>query len=226
MAHYLSVILVFCTFCLYSGFCQPNFEIVDETQPSVSSEKYPFLRIVTSLNSDGFSLKITNLLSLTDPKYIQAFRGNKCMLFIYGWLDETVKFESNNVEIGFKNAFENFVTSNSRGPKDDLLVLNWTAYNQDDYFTVINRLQPIAIEIGDQLFKMASLDDPIDLSTWRFVGFSLGAHLVGLIARRIKERSNGNLIVPRVTALDPAGPFLNYPITSCIFPHLEKTDGK
>jgi hypothetical protein len=54
----------------------------------------------------------------------------------------------------------------------------------------------------------------------------LGAHVVGLIARRIKDRSWGSFMISRVTALDPAGPFLTYALTSWIFPHIEKTDGK
>lgn len=201
--------------------------VTDETQPSTVNEKFPLLRIVTAFISDSWNLRITNVGNFGSSSFLSRFGGSKTVLFIHAWLESVVQLDNVAATIGVKNSFEEIYSGNYEGTKQNFITVNWTAYNKVDYLTAISSLQPIANEIGDQLYSMATnSNNPIDLSKWQFLGYSLGAHIAGLIARRIKERSNGRFILPRITALDPSGPILNYPFMSCFFPHLEKTDGE
>lgn len=211
--------------------------LINDVQSSVNSEKFPLLRFLTNLKLDDYwnGTRITNLKNLGNVTYRNLFKTSSTVFFVYGWLDSTsiefkndsdVQIEDYSETLPFQWMYSCYYygfTKNS----PNFVGLNWTAYNQNDFLTVINSLQLIANEIGDQLYEMAvDKNDPVDLSNWHFVGFSLGAHIVGLIARRIKERSFGELMISRVTGLDPAGPLLTYPITSLFFPHLEKYDGE
>lgn len=201
--------------------------VTDETQPSVINEKFPLLRIVTAFISDKWNLRITNLGNLESSTYLSRFNGGRTMVFIHGWRVQTVQFANGVATIGVNTGYEEIYSGNFAGTKLNFIAVNWTAYNQDDYTIVISRLQSIANEIGDTIFNMATKsNNPINLNDWIFVGFSLGAHMSGLISRKIKARSNGVLIAARITGLDPAGPVINYPIFSCFFPHLENSDGE
>lgn len=201
--------------------------VVDETQSSVASEKFPLLRIVTAFISDNWNLRITNLGNFGSSSFLSRFQGAKTVLYIHAWLEPITEYANGAATIGLRNSFEEIYSGNFAGTKHNLITVNWTAYNKADYLTVIHFVQPIANEIGDQLFNMvSSSNNPIDLSKWQFLGYSLGAHIAGLVARRIRFRSNGGFLVPRITALEAAGPVFNYPVLSWFFPHLEKSDGE
>lgn len=46
----------------------------------------------------------------------------------------------------------------------------------------------------------------LKLTTFHIVGNSLGGQMAGFIGRSVIENSNKELIISRITALDPAGP--------------------
>ena len=70
----------------------------------------------------------------------------------------------------------------------NLLVLDWSAYNTD-YLQSLSYMHHIANVIGDKLHEMSQdSDNQLNLSNFHFVGLSLRAHMVGIIARRIKIR--------------------------------------
>jgi hypothetical protein len=236
------VLLLFSLFGMSLCYVYPNGSVsfseltfINDTQPSVVSEKFPLLQIIMG-GSYGIStlpyktFRITNLANLGSTPYTSEFKQRPTEVFFYGWLDSIYRTETSG-DLAFGATVLVYAAYYVRGfliPSEryNLVAINWDAYNKGDYVTVVNRLQPIANEIGDQLYNMAfNTSDPIDLSNWHFVGFSLGAHLAGLIGRRIKEKSNGKFLISRITALDPAGPLLNWPIVSHFFPHIEKTDG-
>lgn len=57
-------------------------------------------------------------------------------------------------------------------------------------------MQPIANEIGDELLTLATRRRrKVDLAKWHFIGFLLGAHMAGLISRRIKQRLYNQIII-------------------------------
>lgn len=86
-----------------------------------------------------------------------------------------------------------------------------------NYIAARNRVEPIGTHLAsfiDFLFnnKLASLDD-INL-----IGFSLGAHVVGIAGKQIQS---GKL--PKIVGLDPAGPLFSYKKPS---QRLDKNDAK
>lgn len=208
-----------------------------DVQPSVTSEKFPLLRFITNNGyNDYLTIRVTNLANLENSTYTSIFNNGALggtVFFIYGWLDSA--FTINNetfteltvLDDNFPYQYLYYAYFYGFLDSPNFVALNWTAYNTGDYVSVISNLQTIANEVGDQLYNLQfNSSTPIDLSQWHFIGFSLGAHLAGLIARRIKERANGSFYISRITGLDPAGPLLNYPIIACFFPHLDKNDGE
>lgn len=104
------------------------------------------------------------------------------------------------------------------------IILDWSAYNSE-YIASLSAMPVIANLIGDKLYEMTqNSTDRLNLSTWQLVGYSLGAHMVGQIARRIKERS-GRVVIPRVTGLDPAGPVVEFAFIRDFYPRLDKDCG-
>lgn len=106
----------------------------------------------------------------------------------------------------------------------NFVVLDWSAYNTD-YLQSLNYMPHIANLIGDKLYELSqNSSNPFNLSKFHFIGLSLGAHMVGMIARRIKDRT-GKIVIPRVTGLDPAGPLIEFPIIRDFYPRLDKDCG-
>lgn len=62
-----------------------------------------------------------------------------------------------------------------------------------------------------------------DIKKVLFVGFSLGAHLMGETGRAVKELSNGELKISKIVGLDPALPAF-YPLNPFVIA-LNKNDG-
>lgn len=216
--------------------------VQEEVQDSVKDEKFPQLRFLLNPAYNSYFLpkiKRTNLKNLGNTTYTSLFSQiGTTVFFINGFNDKPLQNVTDETpdtsSIDFSILDEKFpfqLLYNTYyyyfDPSPNFVTLDWSAYNTDDYLAVINLIKPIANEIGDQLYEMANnRNNAVDLTTWNFVGFSLGAHMVGLIARRIKEKSNGQIVISRITGLDPAGPVLNYPVLSCFFSHLEKSDGE
>lgn len=92
---------------------------------------------------------------------------------------------------GFQDNFENVRSMMEafqlRGGFN-FLVIDWFEYSFDDYVTVTRRVKKIADMSGDALFRITKNSN--NFSNWHFIGHSLGAHMVGLIARRIHKISN------------------------------------
>lgn len=92
----------------------------------------------------------------------------------------------------------------------NFLVADWSSYNAGNYITVGNNLNAIAEVIGAKFASMVT-SGQITLADWHFVGMSMGAHLAGITARKIKSTAGtGKYLVPCLTGLDPAGPLI-YP---------------
>lgn len=167
------------------------------TAPDYQSERFILNNLSTSLESSKFYNK--NLPTI---------------LFSYGYQDDL------NDTILMQEAFQ------KRGGFN-LLIVDWSDYNTNNYFMfVAPSVKTIAELYGEALFNLSTAYSTV-FSSWRFVGHSLGAHMVGFIARQINKLSNGAILIPRLTGIDPAGPrfydSLSYNLMrSC----LQKTDGE
>lgn len=174
-------------------------------------------------------------------EYTSKLNTYSTVLYVYGFLDKTAAvLDSSGRTAGatttslftFAYFLRNFIAvfSEIAGlmPPDSLytnfIVLEWSTYN-NDYITSLKSMPQIANIIGDKLYEMSQ--DPsnrLNLDNWQFIGFSLGAHIVGMIASRIKMRA-GRILIPRVTGLDPAGPIIEFPLFRDVYPRLTKDCG-
>lgn len=162
-------------------------------------------------NFERFSL--TNLSLFATHQFFNPQQPT--VLFSYGYTDN---FTSPVTDLIVK-------AYNSRGGYN-FAVIDWKDYDTGNYISVISRMHWIASQFGEKLYDIHK-DGKINLNTWHFLGFSLGAHLVGFTARKIQESSNRNVVIPRITALDAAGPGFYEPIiVYVVMKPLQKSDGK
>lgn len=164
------------------------------------------------------------------------------VLYIYGFLDRPTKFTSEGIfdstsatlvagtyfQRNFLAAYIDYYglgfLVDTSSLYTNVVVVDWSEYNTN-YFTSLTNLPAIANVVGDKLYAMSQDLNSLNLNSWHFVGHSLGAHMVGLIARRIKDRT-GTVVIPRVTGLDPAGPIIEFVGIRDVYPRLGKDCGK
>lgn len=159
----------------------------------ISADEYPLLNIVvTSVNSlDSYSLKNFDDF-LNSVNYSPKL---PTILYSFGW---TETLNSQTIQEIMK-AYQ------TRGGFN-FIVTDWSAYDRQDYMTIVQgQLQKMGKAYGRKLYEMQSKGS-IHLKSWHFVGHSLGAHMVGYIARSIKQFSLNLIKIKRITGLDPAGP--------------------
>ncbi|XP_044733875.1 pancreatic triacylglycerol lipase-like [Chrysoperla carnea] len=86
------------------------------------------------------------------------------------------------------------------------------------YIDSVRNSSRIGTAIGELLAKY--VEEGMPLKTIHVVGYSLGGHIVSFIGKAFKQHFNNELRLPRITALDPAGPI--FVLKFC--PKLEKGD--
>jgi pimeloyl-ACP methyl ester carboxylesterase len=87
----------------------------------------------------------------------------------------------------------------------NLIVIDWSRFATGRYLAMaLPQTHSVGLLIAQYLTYFILAGVPADKI--HFVGHSLGAHLVGLIARVVRFRFNNKTEIRRVTALDPAGP--------------------
>lgn len=69
-------------------------------------------------------------------------------------------------------------------------------------FQVIPNSSKLGIQLASTILDLTN--NGFDLSKLHIVGHSIGAHLGGLIARKIHNDSNGVFKIKRISGLDPA----------------------
>lgn len=217
--------------------------VLNSSIPLVPDPNYKDLKlwIHTEASSTGEPLSFDSIDAENLKLFTSQFNNGKTVLYVCGYLDSNVKlsfkgkFELTSSSLIFwayyyRNFWDAEYKRNKTSSQTDLsmftnmIVVDWHAYNLDYIGSLINMPQ-IANLIGDKLFSMTqNSSNPLDLSNLHIIGHSLGAHLAGMIARRLNVRA-GRVVVPRVTGLDPAGPILDFPIFRELYPHLDKDCG-
>lgn len=74
-----------------------------------------------------------------------------------------------------------------------------------NYFYAQGKVTFVATIVAKLLLQMHN-DKQIDLKNCVFVGFSLGAHIMGIVARLLKKEG---IVIPAIIALDPAKPLFS-----------------
>lgn len=87
----------------------------------------------------------------------------------------------------------------------DIVVLDWSEISQGNYiFQVIPDSEKLGNLVATTLLDL--FNTGMDSKKLHIIGHSLGAHIGGLIGRRIYEKSDRMFKLNRVTGLDPAFP--------------------
>lgn len=209
---------------------------------------FPKLKLFIFARRNLSNAKI--LIERIDPahleNYISELNQQPTVLYVYGFLDKSLKFDligdfesttatlilaSYAFSIGLNILYEklgiiSFIIFRNPPPKNyvNFIVMDWSEYNTN-YLVSLSSMPVIANVIGDQLYELSQNPyNSLNLTNWHFIGHSLGAHIVGMIARRIKARA-GEIIIPRVTGLDSAGPIIEFPLIRDLYPRLTKDCG-
>lgn len=169
------------------------------------------LYITEGNNSERFSIKN---LSLFPSDKLHKTLKLPTVLFCYGYSDN---FPSPAVDL---------ITAayNLRGGFN-VLVIDWSDYADGDYISTLFDVHSIANVFAKKFYGMHA-NASINLTTWHFIGHSLGAHILVFIARRIQEISKMQVIITRLTGLDVACPGFYQPIIYDLMKPLRKSDGE
>lgn len=139
------------------------------------SERIPLANLNSLIRNAGFDSRLPTVL------YIPGWQGDA-----YSYCTETV------AKAYWKKGGFNF------------LIVDWSKYNNKGIVAVTKSIGPVGDVIGEKLYQMAK-SGLINLDSWHFMGHSASCHLVSWIAKSIKIRSSGSILVGRVTGLDPSG---------------------
>lgn len=184
--------------------------------PFVASSQFSNLSVILTKGNESEKLLLSSLeTTLLTHKFYDPSLKN--VIYFFGYISS---YEHDPSVKSVQQAFDTLGGYN-------FMVADWSSYNTGNYIDVGNKLTTIADEYGEKFAEMVTADK-ITLANWHFVGMSLGAHLAGGTARKIRSTSNDKkLIVPRITGLDPAGPLI-YPTSSELnnYIGLTSTDGK
>lgn len=167
---------------------------------------------VTGPNSMFERFSLTNLSEFPSNQFYNI--QFPTILYCYGYTDNFTSLSVDLIVAAYK----------SRGGFN-ILIIDWSDYDTGNYISVISNMHSISNLFGESLYSM-HVQGLINLSMWHFIGHSLGAHMVGFTARRIQETSKKQVIIPRITALDPAGPGFYEPIVYNVMKPLSKSDGE
>ncbi|KAL7011644.1 hypothetical protein ACKWTF_014364 [Chironomus riparius] len=138
----------------------------------------------------------SNISSIVGTKYFDS--SKLTVLIIHGWR-ENYQDEITSTLV------DAFLTR----PEYNIIFADWSRYADiGDYVAATGAISEVAktyIKLLNQL-KSAGYD----LTKIYAVGHSLGAHLAGKIGELLQSR---NILLSRITGLDPAGPLFTYPVT-------------
>lgn len=113
-------------------------------------------------------------LLLTDPTFNKSLTS---MFYIHGWRENFITNSTQTVV----NAYKKLNTQN-------IVVIDWSYYNPagGDYGAAVNNMITIGRLLGPS-FGAASKQSLISLNRTHIVGFSLGAHMAGLIGKTVDK---------------------------------------
>lgn len=177
------------------------------------SAQYPDLKVIVTNGNTSQSLLLSTFdTTLATSTFNPAL---KTVIYFFGY---TSSYTGDPTVKKIQTAFDKLGGYN-------FLVGDWSAYNTGAYTTMGSKMKPIADAYAAKFAAMIAAGK-LKLVNLYFIGQSLGAHLAGGTARQMKVIKATN-IVPRLTALDPAGLFI-YPksIFMSNYVGMAATDGR
>ncbi|XP_037048140.1 phospholipase A1 member A-like [Bradysia coprophila] len=120
-------------------------------------------------------------------------RTRRTVLYSHGFMVNT----DNDRTRLLVNAYQNTNAYN-------ILIFDWRELAGSSYPRAVLNMAKLSEELAKFILK--ATDRGYAITNWHVLGHSLGAHLSGIVGKRIKGLSNGSLILSRISGLDPAGP--------------------
>ncbi|KAF8791741.1 Lipoprotein lipase like protein [Argiope bruennichi] len=103
-----------------------------------------------------------------------------------------------NVKLSPGNLFEKMKDTLLEYDKYNVIIVNWTDYNQQNYVLDVVYAYIVGIDVADMI-KFLLSHAGVNASSIHLIGHSLGAQIAGVAGKRISN-------LGRITGLDPAGP--------------------
>ncbi|XP_055839853.1 phospholipase A1 member A-like [Episyrphus balteatus] len=113
------------------------------------------------------------------------------------------------------------VESYLKGNDFNLLMVDYAVLVNGSYVSAQENVLKLVPIISDSFLDL--IDAGLDVNSLSLVGHSMGAVTIGLIGREIYKKTNGSVLLPRITPLDPPNPEAH---AVYILPPVEKTDAK
>ncbi|XP_048478264.1 pancreatic triacylglycerol lipase [Plutella xylostella] len=130
----------------------------------------------------------------------------------------TVFYAHGFVELAEDESVRTVVGAYLRAGGHNVVVVDWANLGFGSYLQAGRNVQLVGRDLGRRLLKLTTLGLPA--ARLHLVGHSLGAHLVAYAARQMKTK---DVVVPRITGLDPAMPGF-YPPLSFLGDHVTADD--
>ncbi|CAO1386647.1 unnamed protein product [Diamesa serratosioi] len=104
----------------------------------------------------------------------------------------------------------------------NVLLIDWELLGAGDYVgDAIPNAKKLSAPLSDAVLML--LKNGLNINKLHFVSHSLGAHLAGLVGRKIKDKSSNSYKIKRITCLDPAFPLFYPPL---FFIPISKSDAE
>ncbi|XP_055847341.1 pancreatic lipase-related protein 2-like isoform X2 [Episyrphus balteatus] len=204
--------LVICLLCIIYFYLQKDDILTDvpleanNDNSDLDSAKIMFMYGPTIEDYVEYDLKDAASLLIKHPKFIH----NQTHMFMGGYL--YYKLYPGTIMMAISYYHRN--TTN-------FLDLQWEGLANGDYNSAQENVIRLSLRVADfiiELFKLGVPQDSLSLS-----GQSMGGRGVAVFARDVIERSNGTMIVSRITALDPSNEEAH---DDFILPFIEKSFAK
>ncbi|XP_075979721.1 pancreatic lipase-related protein 2-like [Anticarsia gemmatalis] len=135
-----------------------------------------------------------NLIYNDEDSIRQSYFNAKAstVVIVHGWLSN----QDSGVNSAIRDAYLGKETSN-------VIVVDWRTVAVSNYITAARGVPVVGQAVGKFLAFLSKVTG-VSYRSIHLVGFSLGAHLVGVAGREVGGK------VARITALDPAGPLWHF----------------
>lgn len=110
---------------------------------------------------------------------------------------------------GYTNTQDDFsihllVDSYLKGNEFNFLVVDYAALVNGSYIEAQQNMQKFVPKFTKSILDLISAG--LDIDSFSLVGHSLGGVTIGMVGENIQNMSNGNIIIPRISPLDPSNP--------------------
>ncbi|CAD7079402.1 unnamed protein product [Hermetia illucens] len=188
----------------------------DEDPKSLAREKRAFLGLLDpptlalfSTETDRTKYKFKDAVKILKDRNFD--NQKKTVIYIHGFLEGL-----------FAESVKAVVKTYIDRKDHNVIILDWHTQASPEYFlNAVQNVYKVGADLGTVLVDM--IKGGLSLERLHIVGHSLGGQMSGVVGRTVQKVSGGKIILPRISALDPAYPgFYGIPGAE----HLTASDGE